>query len=91
MTLHALRTEIGDAAFFRLLRTWFREQRGGWATIGEFIATAERVSGRQLDDLFDTWLYTPEKPAGIESPLATAARTAIVARSATSIGRMQKR
>ncbi len=49
------------------MRTWFREQRGGWATIEEFIATAERVSGQQLDDLFDTWLFTPEKPAGIET------------------------
>ena len=91
MTLHALRAEIGDAAFFRLIRRWFREQGGGWATIEEFVATAERVSGRQLDDLFDTWLYTPEKPAGIENPVAAAARTTIVARSASSLGRMQKR
>ena len=75
-------------AFFRLLRTWFREQRGGQATIEEFIATAERVSGRQLDDLFDTWLYTPEKPAGIEtrSPLRRARRSS--RGSASSVGRI---
>jgi hypothetical protein len=89
MTLHALRTQIGDQAFFRLLRTWFREQRGGHATIEEFVATAERVSHQQLDDLFDTWLFTPEKPAGIET--ASAARTALVARAAGTLGRIAKR
>jgi hypothetical protein len=89
MTLHALRTEIGDAAFFRLMRTWFREQRGGWATIEEFIATAERVSGQQLDDLFETWLFTPEKPAGIET--VSAARNTLVTRPAAKLGRMMRR
>ncbi|MET0769701.1 MAG: M1 family aminopeptidase [Solirubrobacteraceae bacterium] len=89
MTLHALRTQIGDQAFFRLMRTWFREQRGGHATIEEFIATAERVSRQQLDDLFDTWLFTPEKPAGIET--ASAARTALVSRDAGTLGRIAKR
>ena len=89
MTLHALRTQIGDAAFFRLMRTWFREQRGGHATIGEFIATAERVSHQQLDDLFDVWLFTPEKPAGIET--ASAARSALVSRPAGTLGRIAKR
>jgi len=29
----------------------------------QFIALAEQVSGRQLDDLFQTWLYTAGKPA----------------------------
>jgi hypothetical protein len=31
---------------------------------------AERISGQQLDDLFDVWLFTGEKPA---SPSAAAA------------------
>ena len=81
MALHALRTEIGDRAFFRLLRVWIREQRGGQATIEEFIATAERVSGMQLDELFQVWLYTPSKPEGIETePIAAAtAATALLA------------
>ena len=75
MTLHALRTRVGDAAFFRpAAHVVPASRRGGQVTIEEFIATAERVSGRQLDDLFETWLFTPEKPAG-SKPLATAART----------------
>jgi hypothetical protein len=70
MTLHALRAEIGDAAFFRLLRDWVRASRGGNVAIPEFIALAERVSGRQLDDFFRVWLFTGAKPAGIEPQAA---------------------
>jgi Peptidase family M1 domain len=72
MTLHALRQAVGDEKFFRLLRVWVREQAGGHVTIEEFIATAERVSGMQLDELFETWLFTPSKPEGIETAPATA-------------------
>jgi hypothetical protein len=32
-------------------------------TTAQFIDLAERISGRQLDALFDTWLYTDTKPA----------------------------
>jgi len=61
MTLHALRTEIGDEAFTRLVRAWTeRKDRG--VTTAEFIALAEEVSGRQLDALFTTWLDMPHKP-----------------------------
>ena len=28
----------------------------------QFIRLAERVSGEDLDELFDTWLFTPGKP-----------------------------
>ena len=34
-------------------------------TIRQFIALAERISGKQLDAFFRVWLYTPRKPAGI--------------------------
>lgn len=63
MTLQMLRERIGDKAFFNLLPTWTRQHRYGNAEISQFIALAERISGQQLDDLFDTWLYTGSKPA----------------------------
>jgi hypothetical protein len=66
MTLQALRTEIGDEDFFRLLRRWARSRAGGNVTTDEFIALAERISGEDLGAFFQTWLFTPEKPAGIE-------------------------
>lgn len=63
MTLQALRERIGDTAFFRLLPAWTKLHRYGNAETADFIRLAERVSGQQLDDLFDTWLFTTGKPA----------------------------
>ena len=54
---------IGDAAFFRLLPTWTRLHRYGNANTDDFVRLAEKISGKQLDDLFRTWLFTTGKPA----------------------------
>lgn len=62
MTVHALRVAVGDEAFFRILKTWVAEQRNGNATTAEFVTLAERISGKQLDALFDAWLYGTKKP-----------------------------
>ena len=50
--MHALRLELGDAAFFRLVRVWFRSHAGGNVAIPQFTALAERISGRDLDAFF---------------------------------------
>ncbi|MET8282824.1 M1 family metallopeptidase [Micromonospora sp. NPDC005174] len=63
MTLHALRVAVGDKAFFEIVKTWAAEKRNGTATTAEFVALAERISGKQLDALFDAWLYGTKKPA----------------------------
>jgi aminopeptidase N len=62
MTLQALRVKIGDAAFLRILRTWYLDHRNGNATTLEFIALAERESHRDLHDFFRVWLYEEGKP-----------------------------
>ena len=62
MALHALRKEVGDDRFFDILKTWAREQRDGNGTTDEFIALSERISGEQLDALFDAWLFQKERP-----------------------------
>lgn len=62
MTLHALRTTIGDRAFFRLLKLWAAKHRYGNVTTAQFVALAEQVSGRQLDRFFRVWLYQDGKP-----------------------------
>jgi hypothetical protein len=83
MTLHALRREIGDRAFFGLLRAWVRAHRGGNVTTEDFIALAERRSRRDLGAFFDAWLFTPAKPAGLAPAEAgVAARAARTARTA---------
>ena len=62
MTLHQLRLAVGDADFFTILRTWAKTHRGGNVTTDQFIALAEKISGQQLDSLFQTWLFTTTKP-----------------------------
>ena len=66
LTLHALRQTIGDDAFFTLLKRWTAKYAGGNVSTEQFVALAEQVSGRQLDAFFQTWLYTPTKPAGLD-------------------------
>jgi aminopeptidase N len=62
LTLHALRLEVGDDVFFEILRTFAADFRNSNATTDDFIAVAEKVSGVELDDLFQTWLYQEEVP-----------------------------
>jgi aminopeptidase N len=62
MTLQAIRTEIGDTAFFAVLRAWADEHRYGTASTADFRALAERLSGHPLGALIDKWLYTSGKP-----------------------------
>jgi aminopeptidase N len=62
LTLHALRQEVGDAAFFAILRTFATRFAYGNATTAQFISVAEELSGLELDDLFEAWLYEPELP-----------------------------
>jgi aminopeptidase N len=62
MTLHTLRQVVGDTAFFQVLQEWAATRAGEAVTTAEFVELAEQVSGRDLDDLFQAWLYTPERP-----------------------------
>jgi aminopeptidase N len=63
MTLEALRQKVGSHDFFVILRTWAEQHKYGNVTTAQFIRLSERVSGQDLDALFQAWLYTPEKPA----------------------------
>ncbi|MFE9338075.1 M1 family metallopeptidase [Streptomyces sp. NPDC007063] len=71
MALQALRNRIGDKDFFALLKGWPKAHRGGNAEVGDFVAYAEKVSGKPLAGLFDTWLYQPSKPAAHASAFTT--------------------
>ncbi len=63
MTLQALRQKVGnDDTFFAILRTWYAENRNGNASTADFVEVSERISGLELDNFFDVWLYQPVKP-----------------------------
>lgn len=63
LTLHALRLTVGEETFFEILRTWISANLGGSITSEQFIDHAQHISGRDLDDLFDRWLYQVALPA----------------------------
>ncbi|NUR66328.1 MAG: M1 family metallopeptidase [Streptomyces sp.] len=63
MALHELRTAVGDRTFLRILRAWTAEHRDGHGTTAQFVALAERASGKDLDGLFRTWVYGQGKPS----------------------------
>jgi aminopeptidase N len=62
MALQALRAQVGDEDFFAALRTWATERRDGNGTVADFLAVVERVSGEQVDDVAETWLFRGERP-----------------------------
>ena len=72
MTLHQLRLAVGDDDFFQILRRWAQSRRGDNVTTDEFVQLAENISDQELDDLFETWLFTPGRP-DVASATATPA------------------
>lgn len=63
LTLHALKVEVGNEAFFGILRAWADRYAHANASTEDFIALAEELSGIALEDLFDVWLYQTTIPA----------------------------
>ncbi len=62
MTLQALREKVGEFNFSRILRDWATQNRYGNVTTPQFIALAETISGLDLANFFDVWLYQEAKP-----------------------------
>lgn len=58
-TLHLLRREIGDSAFFRGVRAYYAAHRHGNALTADLQQAFERVTARPLDWFFDQWLRRP--------------------------------
>jgi hypothetical protein len=86
MTLHQLRLTVGDAAFFKILQQWARTKAGGNVTTPQFIKLAEKISGQDLDPLFQTWLFSPTKPV-VAAPLLRRAAHALELRHAPPAAR----
>jgi aminopeptidase N len=63
LTLHALRAEVGDPDFFETLRSWVVEHSGGTVDTAMFVKHASSATGRDLTELFGTWLFDTQLPA----------------------------
>ncbi|MFH9723176.1 M1 family metallopeptidase [Streptomyces sp. NPDC017254] len=62
MVLHKLRETVGDRTFDEILRGWPAKYRHANASTDDFTAYAESVAGRDLDELWDVWLFGEGKP-----------------------------
>ena len=71
MTLHALRVTVGDDALKRIFHEYHARFADSTATTADFIAVAEEISGQDLTELFDEWLYTGTLPTGTVPELPT--------------------
>ena len=54
--LHMLRGLVGDEAFWRGIREYYRRHRDAHATTADFLRTMEQASGRELRSFLDQWL-----------------------------------
>jgi aminopeptidase N len=63
LTLHALRLEVGDEAFFKILKTYYERYKNGNATTEDFVSVAEEVSRKELGEFFNDWLYSGTLPS----------------------------
>ncbi|MBP2583771.1 aminopeptidase N [Streptomyces sp. PvR006] len=63
MVLHKLRETVGDETFDEILRGWPAKYRHANASTDDFTSYAESVAGRDLDELWDVWLYGDGRPA----------------------------
>jgi aminopeptidase N len=63
LTLHALRTTVGDEAFFNILRTWVSTHSGGSVTTAQFVELCNELTGKDLSAMFASWLDALPLPA----------------------------
>ncbi|MCX6398948.1 MAG: M1 family metallopeptidase [Propionibacteriales bacterium] len=62
LALHALRLDVGDAAFFDVLGGWVADRAGGSVTTEEFLAFASDRTGNDVAALLQPWLYDEDLP-----------------------------
>lgn len=62
MALHALRREIGDDKFNRVLREWPAKHRNGNASWPEFEQFVQDIAGKDLNGFFLAWFHADTQP-----------------------------
>ncbi|MFD9488195.1 M1 family metallopeptidase [Streptomyces sp. NPDC059991] len=62
MVVHKIRRAVGDDMFYDIVQGWTKEHRHANASTEDFTRFVEEESGKDLTDLWDTWLYGDGKP-----------------------------
>ena len=60
--LHMLRSSLGDEAFFRGIRDYYRSHKNSTASTEDLRSALEKTSGRNLKDFFARWIYGAGHP-----------------------------
>lgn len=60
--LHMLRRDLGDAIFFKAIKTYYETYKFSNASTKDFQQLVERVSGKNLQTFFNQWLYQVGQP-----------------------------
>jgi hypothetical protein len=55
--LHMLRLKLGNEDFVQLLQTYFENYKHGNAVTADFKNLAQSISGENLDQFFDQWIF----------------------------------
>ncbi|WP_344862902.1 M1 family metallopeptidase [Amycolatopsis ultiminotia] len=63
LAVHALRRELGEAAFSKLLHEWTTEHRHGNANWADFEKLVSQVAGRDLSGFLTDWFHGTKLPA----------------------------
>ena len=62
LVLHALRTELGDALFWRGIQTYLTTHAHGVVETRDLQRAMQQVSGRSLGRFFEQWIHKPGHP-----------------------------
>ena len=65
---HTLRRRLGDTVFEQVLREYLKRYRFRIATGRDFQRVVEEVSGQDVSDLFETWVYGSPNPTHVNPP-----------------------
>src|SRR2546421_5850795 len=60
--LHMLRSSLGDEAFFRGIRDYYRSHKNSTASTEDLRSALEKASGRNLKEFFARWIYGAGHP-----------------------------
>ena len=55
---HAVRQEVGDDMFFRILKAYVQRYRFREVQPADFVSLAERLSGKSLAAIYNEWVLS---------------------------------
>jgi aminopeptidase N len=61
--LHMLRRQLGDSIFWQCIRTYYADYAGKTADTDDLRKIFESVSGKNLQQYFSQWLFSPVNPS----------------------------